>query len=279
MALSVGVRTEATALVRGHAVKMECSARQPPVDDNNNARSRSRCEGDDDKDNRSHSENSSCSSTPDSQTESSGVKYQLRPRSYKSRYLYDPDWSLPEPTGPKTRPQPLSRYRRKTANARERYRMRQINTAFESLRGVLPSWVCRRRAAADMTKIATLRLASAYIRSLQDMLDGNAPQDTCAWVLSGILKEDSRPKESQAALCHPSSVPTKTPQQDPALTSQDPDLVTLLCGAADSGLFQDNLESFQYLTPSNDADTVTLLLLGADPPQCWGEAQHTPPVS
>ncbi|XP_045131226.1 basic helix-loop-helix transcription factor scleraxis-like [Portunus trituberculatus] len=220
--------------------------------------------------------NSECSQ--DASVVPSG-KYQLRPRSLKARHRCDPDWSLPEPTGPKTRPQPLSRYRRKTANARERYRMRQINTAFESLRGVLPSWVCRRRAAADMTKIATLRLASAYIRSLQDMLDGNAPQDTCAWVLSGILKEDSKPKEPQAALCHPSSVPTKTPQQDPAHTPQDPDLVTLLCGAADSGLFQDNLESFQYLTPSNDADTVTLLLLGADPPQCWGEAQHTPPVS
>ncbi|XP_063860449.1 uncharacterized protein LOC135100867 [Scylla paramamosain] len=251
---------------------MECSARQPPVDDNNNARSRSRCEGDDDEDNRSHSETSSCSSTPGSQTESPGVKYQLRPRSYKSRYLYDPDWSLPEPTGPKTRPPPLSRYRRKTANARERYRMRQINTAFESLRGVLPSWVCRRRAAADMTKIATLRLASAYIRSLQDMLDGNAPQDTCAWVLSGILKEDSRPKEPQASLCHPSSVPTKTPQQDPVHTPQDPDLVTLLCGAADSGLFQDNLESFQYLTPSNDADTFNLIL-GCDTPRPW-QQQH-----
>ncbi|XP_050727815.1 helix-loop-helix protein ngn-1-like [Eriocheir sinensis] len=214
------------------------------------------------------------------------VKYQLRPRSLKARHRCDHDWSLPEPTGPKTRPPPLSRYRRKTANARERCRMRQINTAFESLRGVLPSWVCRRRAAADMTKITTLRLASAYIRSLQDMLDGNAPQDTCAWVLSGILNEDKNIKEPQATLCHPSSVPSKIqqqehqqPQQQPPVYTQDPDLVTLLCGAADSGLFQDNLEALPYLTPPSDTDTVTLLLLGADPPQCWGEAQHTPPVS
>ena len=206
-------------------------------------------------------------------------KYQLRPRSLKARHRCDPDWSLSESVGPKSRPPPLSRYRRKTANARERYRMRQINTAFESLRGVLPSWVCRRRAAADMTKITTLKLASAYIRSLQDMLNGSAPQDTCAWVLSGILNEDSDPKDTQAPLCHPSNVSSKTQQQDPTHMTQDPDLLTLLCGAADSGLFQDNLESFQYLTPTNDTDSVTLLLLGADPPQCWGEAQHTPPVS
>ncbi|XP_042882704.1 neurogenin-3-like [Penaeus japonicus] len=108
----------------------------------------------------------------------------------------DSDWNFGE-SPQATCAAPLSRYRRKTANARERYRMRQINTAFESLRGVLPSWVCSRRAASDMTKIATLRLASAYIRSLQDILDGSAPQDTCSWVLSTILGQPSSQKATQ----------------------------------------------------------------------------------
>ncbi|XP_050727816.1 uncharacterized protein LOC127004298 [Eriocheir sinensis] len=259
---------------------METTGRPSVVDEKNDANSKSHCEGDDDEDDSSRGTTDSRCSTPGSNSGSSVVKYQLRPRSYKSRYLYDPDWSLPEPAGPKTRPPPLSRYRRKTANARERCRMRQINTAFESLRGVLPSWVCRRRAAADMTKIATLRLASAYIRSLQDMLDGNAPQDTCAWVLSGILNQDKETKEPQAALCHPSSVPSKgqqhhqqQQQQQPPTYTQDPDLVTLLCGAAESGLFQDNLEALPYLTPPSDTDIFNFTL-GCDTPRPW-QQQHT----
>ncbi|XP_045609692.1 transcription factor 21 [Procambarus clarkii] len=207
---------------------------------------------------------------------SSGGKYQLRPRSLQARRRSDSEWSLQDSLRHKPRPPPLSRYRRKTANARERYRMRQINTAFESLRGVLPSWVCSRRPASDMTKITTLRLASAYIRSLQDILDGNAHQDTCSWVLSSILEEASTsPKQPQV-----NQYPTisNKMQQPPAYVTQESDFVTLLCNPADPGVFQDNLETFSYLSPMSETEAMALLL-GNDPPRTWGDSQHPPLVS
>nr|SVI23433.1 taxi B [Velia caprai] len=61
---------------------------------------------------------------------------------------------------------PLSKYRRKNANARERSRMREINEAFESLRRAVP---CQDE---KMTKIATLKLAMSYISTLSDVLEG-----------------------------------------------------------------------------------------------------------
>ncbi|XP_042859040.1 twist-related protein-like [Penaeus japonicus] len=225
-----------------------------------------------DDNNNSDDSNSSVSSIDDgnkSRTmEASGGKYQLRPRSLHARRLCDGgDWSFQDAIRSKPRPPPLSRYRRKTANARERYRMRQINTAFESLRGVLPSWVCSRRTASDMTKIATLRLASAYIRSLQDILDGNAPQDTCSWVLSSILQDASRPHDDPE-----SSVP-KAPGSDDACAPSEADLVSLLCGSSGA---QDGLESLSYLAPMAESDTVTLLLLESDSHRHWNDQQ--PPL-
>ena len=46
----------------------------------------------------------------------------------------------PRKRGPKPRPKtaPMSKYRRKTANLRERQRMGEINVAFEKLREKLP---------------------------------------------------------------------------------------------------------------------------------------------
>ncbi|KAG0717400.1 Helix-loop-helix protein delilah [Chionoecetes opilio] len=214
-------------------------------------------------------------------------KYQLRPRSLQARHRSDSDceWSLQDTLRHKSRPPPLSRYRRKTANARERYRMKEINTAFESLRGVLPSWVCSRRTAADMTKITTLKLASTYIRSLQDILDGNAPEDTCSWVLSSILGEDSGgSQESKSKFHHEEyqpnqkvSCPDKI-QHTAADTQQDSDFVSLLCSSSDTGVFQDNLEDFSYLSPMSETEAVALLL-GSDASRGWSEVQHTPVVS
>lgn len=227
----------------------EIEGQSDSVDTNNNT------------DNKTQNDSSSNNSTA-----TCGGKYQLRPRSLQARRRSDSEWSLQDTLRHKPRPPPLSRYRRKTANARERYRMRQINTAFESLRGVLPSWVCSRRAAADMTKITTLRLASAYIRSLQDILDGNAPEDTCSWVLSSILGEATNTKGSQPE-------PIKT-QHTPANTQQDTDFVSLLCSSSDTGVFQDNLDSLSYLSPMSETEAVALLL-GSDPPRGWSDAHHT----
>ncbi|XP_045612770.1 neurogenic differentiation factor 1-like [Procambarus clarkii] len=78
----------------------------------------------------------------------------------------------------KPRPAPLSKYRRKTANARERHRMRQINIAFESLRRILPDGMALQPATSAMTKITTLRLAVSYIRALSDTLEDNHMADS-----------------------------------------------------------------------------------------------------
>ena len=98
--------------------------------------------------------------------------YGLRPRNNLRRSIDDRD--SPERPGRKPtrrgrgRNATLSKYRRNTANARERDRMREINLAFATLRGVLPSVACRR--ISSMTKITTLKLATNYIRDLSNLL-------------------------------------------------------------------------------------------------------------
>ncbi|KAL9698016.1 hypothetical protein quinque_001457 [Culex quinquefasciatus] len=85
---------------------------------------------------------------------------------------------------PKQKAPPLSKYRRKTANARERTRMREINSAFENLRQAVPVAVAgpsgnqspvgspgQSGANEKLTKITTLRLAMKYIRILSDILN------------------------------------------------------------------------------------------------------------
>lgn len=69
---------------------------------------------------------------------------------------------------------PLSKYRRKTANARERTRMREINSAFENLRKCVPLSISSATPASTnekLTKITTLRMAMKYIRTLNDVLN------------------------------------------------------------------------------------------------------------
>nr|CAD7445336.1 unnamed protein product [Timema bartmani] len=83
---------------------------------------------------------------------------------------------------PKQKPPPLSKYRRKTANARERDRMREINTAFESLRRAVPQLVLSDSCSGGgspssekLTKITTLRLAMKYISALSQSLQESNP--------------------------------------------------------------------------------------------------------
>lgn len=75
---------------------------------------------------------------------------------------------------PKPKAAPLSKYRRKTANARERTRMREINSAFENLRKCVPLSISDGTPTPTnnekLTKITTLRLAMKYIRTLSEVL-------------------------------------------------------------------------------------------------------------
>lgn len=131
-----------------------------------------------------------------------GVACPLSPTSSvtssSSRSSYDTTKSVKDK--PKTKAPPLSKYRRKTANARERTRMREINSAFENLRKCVPMTMCLSNNASHfdplfltthqapgsqvqvttpgnekLTKITTLKLAMKYIRMLTEVLNGSMP--------------------------------------------------------------------------------------------------------
>lgn len=102
--------------------------------------------------------------------------YSLRPRATRKcdQEEVPPDleeWHPPSRTKRKSKSLPLSKYRRKTANARERSRMREINEAFESLRRVIPHVSVEESSNSEkLTKITTLRLAMKYISALDNVL-------------------------------------------------------------------------------------------------------------
>lgn len=96
----------------------------------------------------------------------------------------------------KEKPPPLSKYRRKTANARERNRMKEINEAFVSLQSTLPD--IPGTDTDKLTKITVLKLAVNYINALAGVLDDTSiPMDV----------EDVR-----QMWCHDNAHMTKTDQ-------------------------------------------------------------------
>ncbi|XP_076334426.1 uncharacterized protein LOC143238244 [Tachypleus tridentatus] len=97
------------------------------------------------------------------------IKYKLRPRTIQIRREIGKMRSCK--IEPKPKPPPLSKYRRRTANARERYRLEKMNQAFEQLRQVIPHFPNRTDTSNfKLTKITTLRLAMNYIAALSDIL-------------------------------------------------------------------------------------------------------------
>lgn len=124
--------------------------------------------------------NNSNSGSGDSTGGMRGEKYALRPRTLIKRLQQEKvrqDIPKRPPAKSKSRPAPLSKYRRKTANARERLRMREINNAFESLRRVLPEAAeVQASSTSAITKIMTLRLAVEYIKALSFVLEDDTDQ-------------------------------------------------------------------------------------------------------
>ncbi|KAF0307806.1 Helix-loop-helix protein delilah [Amphibalanus amphitrite] len=132
----------------------------------------------------SHEVNNNTALKTDEQSDSAvsagALKYSLRARSIKKRIetehrQVEPKVRQPRP---KARPPPLSKYRRKTANARERDRMKDINSAFELLERSIPD-LSLRTHAEKVTKITVLRLAINYIKAMTAMLDSDAESAAC----------------------------------------------------------------------------------------------------
>lgn len=98
--------------------------------------------------------------------------YNLRQRSIRKRIETEIRQKITKKMPkPKEKPAPLSKYRRRTANARERTRMQEINDAFEHLRKVVPSFPMKNGMDnTKLTKITTLRLAVNYIAALSQIL-------------------------------------------------------------------------------------------------------------
>lgn len=171
-----------------------------------------------------------------------GEKYSLRPRSVRriTETSKSPsDTETGEKTKPskshrsKQKPAPLSKYRRKTANARERNRMREINMAFEALRSVIPHMATTQIPGANekLTKITTLRLAMKYIAALSAAL--SEPENTHSDLFSDysdldclLLESDgeSLPLSDSSMLASPDF---PEPSQSPVVFS-DPSLPALL---------------------------------------------------
>ena len=98
-----------------------------------------------------------------------GSKYKLRAKKRKE---------MEERTGRKRGPKPknparMSKYRRKTANARERMRMGEINEAFENLKSKvpLPTVGIGKQKSDKLTKINILHVAINYINALENILE------------------------------------------------------------------------------------------------------------
>ena len=101
--------------------------------------------------------------------------YKLRDASLKKREEMEHRKNQPRKRGPKPRPKtaPMSKYRRKTANLRERLRMGEINVAFEKLRDKLPNPMAQAGKAKceKLTKINILHVAINYIRAMENLLE------------------------------------------------------------------------------------------------------------
>ncbi len=96
----------------------------------------------------------------------------LRARSIQKRLETEAKKNEPKKRPPRQKNSTMSKYRRKTANAKERDRMRCVNDAFERLKNILPSTDDEQEEEMNKgTKVCTLRYAIQYINSLQKLID------------------------------------------------------------------------------------------------------------
>lgn len=130
---------------------------------------------------------------------SSKKSYKLRDASLKKRAEMEIRKNTPRKRGPKPRPKsaPMSKYRRKTANLRERLRMGEINVAFEKLRDKLPNPMASAGKAKceKLTKINILHVAINYIRAMENLLEtGDSGIASFSEMTKNPLRDESEKK-------------------------------------------------------------------------------------
>ena len=102
----------------------------------------------------------------------------------------------------------MSKYRRKTANARERMRMGEINVAYDRLKDTIPlpsvSAAGGKHKCDKLTKINLLHIAINYIRTLQDILDSGDPGIDIVpekLILNPFLGESEKMRRASGSSC------------------------------------------------------------------------------
>ena len=147
----------------------------------------------------------------------------------------------------KTKPQqPISKYRRKNANARERTRMQEINSAFELLRNSVPKTIDQATDKSQSndknTKITTLRLAMNYINFLSSVL------------ISSDTHSNSSPTTEQSPLLSL----TSTMETSPVSPIHQPSYPVSNSSLEFKFLFESeyNISSFSYLSPLDAYDDM-----------------------
>ncbi|KAL3314635.1 Atonal 8 [Cichlidogyrus casuarinus] len=105
---------------------------------------------------------------------------------------------------------PLTTARRMKANARERNRVHTISAAFEKLRTLVPS------SHSKMSKLAILRIASAYIETLAAFL--NEEQEEATETKTKEEPEDLSLKREAAPDKEEDAVPIKVPRLMPDMS-------------------------------------------------------------
>ncbi|XP_054262164.1 neurogenic differentiation factor 1-like [Macrosteles quadrilineatus] len=136
----------------------------------------------------------------DANNNSSEKSYSLRPRAAPKKDDEDSEDETSRPNArkkkkSKQKPGRLSKYRRKTANARERSRMREINEAFEALRRAIPHLTPNPDNGEKLTKISTLRLAMKYITALNNALNDSPGESDGESFFSDYSLTPSEPRE------------------------------------------------------------------------------------
>ncbi|XP_043231068.1 helix-loop-helix protein delilah-like [Amphibalanus amphitrite] len=184
-----------------------------------------------------------------------GRSYSLRARSLQKRQETERRCAEPRAPRPKQRAAPLSKYRRKTANFRERERMKDIGRAFEVLQSALPAPLLER--GEKLTKVTVLRLAVSYIQALGAALEQEPPPSPAPSASSGSSTiSGGSPRVSPAP---PPPVPS--PPETAAVAAPPTSSVMFRDATLDAS---DPLDSLDELTDFHLPDGFDVLLSDPD---------------